>query len=451
MKTRILSAFLAALMLLGALAAAPGAAIAGAAGHVHALIRLDAVKPTCTEPGSIEHWVCAGCGQLFLTASASHAVSANEVSVPALGHFYGDWTVITPATCTEPGFGTRKCERCGEVMTSVSGKVQTEYPNTAPRGQKLSFTAPYLSVPAGTAEVTFDLRMTNVDPRLGVGSIRATVKVEGARIKSVDQADLVGDGVGKFFVVGDMSDSVTFMWADDADGWFAPAANAATITVELPENAAPGDRFDIDVVTSQDQWNYLSYSDSSSTITALGAYAVDGDIEITEPVDPDKTIPALGHDFAAAVTPATCTEAGYVTFTCDRCGMTYTTENGRPAGHKWSTWKVMVPATEDEKGVKARVCEVCGATETRAIPRPGDPDDSLEPDDTDVPFDPGVNDVIPGDFNGDFRVNAKDVVALMKAIISGTAESNAAADFNGDGKVNAKDVVALMKAIVRAR
>ena len=54
-----------------------------------------------------------------------------------------------------------------------------------------------------------------------------------------------------------------------------------------------------------------------------------------------------------------------------------------------------------------------------------------------------------GDANGDGKINAKDVTAIMKYLVGfsdGLDES--AADFNGDGKINAKDVTALMKAIV---
>ncbi|MBO4868468.1 MAG: dockerin type I repeat-containing protein [Clostridia bacterium] len=52
-----------------------------------------------------------------------------------------------------------------------------------------------------------------------------------------------------------------------------------------------------------------------------------------------------------------------------------------------------------------------------------------------------------GDFNGDGKVNAKDVVSLMKALVSGGA-SVFIADVTGDGKVNAKDVIALMKMLI---
>lgn len=50
---------------------------------------------------------------------------------------------------------------------------------------------------------------------------------------------------------------------------------------------------------------------------------------------PQEEIPALGHNYVGVVTtPATCTEPGEMTYTCDRCGDSYTEEI--PAeGHDW--------------------------------------------------------------------------------------------------------------------
>ena len=58
----------------------------------------------------------------------------------------------------------------------------------------------------------------------------------------------------------------------------------------------------------------------------------------------------------------------------------------------------------------------------------------------------------PGDVNGDGKVNAKDVTAIMKALTGVKQKSydSFVADFNADGKVNAKDVTALMKFLVGA-
>lgn len=56
----------------------------------------------------------------------------------------------------------------------------------------------------------------------------------------------------------------------------------------------------------------------------------------------------------------------------------------------------------------------------------------------------------PGDVNGDGKINAKDVSALMRSIVGWTSDSfdPDAADMTGDKKLNARDVIALMKLIV---
>lgn len=54
-----------------------------------------------------------------------------------------------------------------------------------------------------------------------------------------------------------------------------------------------------------------------------------------------------------------------------------------------------------------------------------------------------------GDVNGDGKINARDVTALMKYLAGGAYVDRVLADVNGDGKVNAKDVTALMKLVAK--
>jgi hypothetical protein len=78
-------------------------------------------------------------------------------------------------------------------------------------------------------------------------------------------------------------------------------------------------------------------------------------------------IPALGHNYVAAVTKQpTCTEAGVKTYTCTRCGDTYT-EPIPALGHDFGPWAVETPARPGVPGVEIRVCQRCGEKETREI------------------------------------------------------------------------------------
>lgn len=68
---------------------------------------------------------------------------------------------------------------------------------------------------------------------------------------------------------------------------------------------------------------------------------------------------ALGHDYKSEVTAPTCTEMGYTTNTCVRCGDTNESNYTEPAGHKPSDWIVDKQPTTDSEGSKHKECTVC--------------------------------------------------------------------------------------------
>ena len=65
------------------------------------------VEPTCTEKGYTVH-TCSVCG---------YSYSDNEVA--ALGHSWGEWTVVKDANCNAPGEQVRTCSVCGETQSEV--------------------------------------------------------------------------------------------------------------------------------------------------------------------------------------------------------------------------------------------------------------------------------------------------------------------------------------------
>ena len=79
-------------------------------------------------------------------------------------------------------------------------------------------------------------------------------------------------------------------------------------------------------------------------------------------------IPALGHDHVAIVTVPTCTEKGYTTHTCSRCGDSYVDTYVDALGHAWDAGVVTVEPTEETEGEMLYTCTVCHATRTEVIP-----------------------------------------------------------------------------------
>ena len=67
-----------------------------------AAVEENRVEATCTEAGSYDLVVyCTVCGE---------ELSREHKTIEALGHDWGEWTVTTPATCTEAGSEIRTCK-----------------------------------------------------------------------------------------------------------------------------------------------------------------------------------------------------------------------------------------------------------------------------------------------------------------------------------------------------
>lgn len=92
------------------------------------------------------------------------------------------------------------------------------------------------------------------------------------------------------------------------------------------------------------------------------------DADATTPYDP--TISALGHSYNAVVTAPTCTEGGYTTYTCTRCGDSYTGDETAALGHSWNNGEIITAANCVDTGVKKYTCtrDNCGATKNETVP-----------------------------------------------------------------------------------
>lgn len=73
-------------------------------------------------------------------------------------------------------------------------------------------------------------------------------------------------------------------------------------------------------------------------------------------------------EYTATVTPPTCTERGFTTYTCKQCGYTYTGDVTAPA-HTSGEWVTVKEPTTTEAGLKQLACSVCGKVlEEQEIP-----------------------------------------------------------------------------------
>ena len=77
--------------------------------------------------------------------------------------------------------------------------------------------------------------------------------------------------------------------------------------------------------------------------------------------------PLCEHEYTATVTVPTCTEAGFSTFLCGKCGKTYIGDDTDALGHDFEQWKTTTVPTCTVEGVERRDCTRCDAYEERAL------------------------------------------------------------------------------------
>jgi hypothetical protein len=84
---------------------------------------------------------------------------------------------------------------------------------------------------------------------------------------------------------------------------------------------------------------------------------------------------SFGHDYEAVVTAPTCTEEGYTTYTCSRCGDSYVDDTVAALGHDYVLTEKLDPTREDD-GYEIHTCSRCGDTQKKVLPAIGNEPDA---------------------------------------------------------------------------
>ena len=127
---------------------------------------------------------------------------------------------------------------------------------------------------------------------------------------------------------------------------------AVTTTITLPK------------LTTTD-YNYSIIQEATCTTNGTGRYTWKTTNYGTFSFD--VAIPKSGHSYSDTVTPPTCTEQGYTTYTCSRCGDSYQDSYVDALGHNFGSWTQSKAPTCTEKGEEKRTCSRCNFTESREI------------------------------------------------------------------------------------
>lgn len=79
------------------------------------------------------------------------------------------------------------------------------------------------------------------------------------------------------------------------------------------------------------------------------------------PTEPEPTEPPHEHSYTSSILSATCTEAGYTTYTC-QCGDSYTDNHEGALGHNYKS--TVIEATKQNGGYTQHTCSRCEDTYT---------------------------------------------------------------------------------------
>ena len=74
------------------------------------------------------------------------------------------------------------------------------------------------------------------------------------------------------------------------------------------------------------------------------------------------------HSYSAVVTPPTCDQQGYTTYTCTGCGYSYKDHYVAASGHSWDDGVVTIEPTETVPGERLYTCLLCDCTKKVTIP-----------------------------------------------------------------------------------
>ncbi len=88
------------------------------------LKHVEAVAATCNAEGNVEYWYCEDCMTVYLDAECTKVTNMQSVKIPAAGHAWGEWVVITEATEEAEGLMERSCANCGNKEQKVLEKLE---------------------------------------------------------------------------------------------------------------------------------------------------------------------------------------------------------------------------------------------------------------------------------------------------------------------------------------
>lgn len=303
--------------------------------------------------------------------------------IPEHIHGFGEWYVSENATCTESGVRIRSCE-CGEnqseaipanghVEENLSAKESTCTETGLTEGKKCSICGEILAaqqeVPLKAHAEVIDEETDATCTKTGLteGSHCSACGITLVAQKEIPLAahtydDKYDDNCN---VCGHIRDAeCAHIETEIINGYEATCTSTGLTDGEKCSKCG-------ELLTSQKVAGVKPHTevidnafDATCTFTGLteGKHcSVCGLILVAQTI-----VPMLEHTYSSVITPPTCTEQGYTTYTCN-CGDCYVSNYVDKIAHNFGEWFVVKDSTTSDEGLRERWCD-CGERETEIIP-----------------------------------------------------------------------------------
>lgn len=288
-------------------------------GENHRFVLLDSIKAGCTTLG-YDRYLCTSCGKIEKRDYAD-----------SLGHAW-QGIVVREATCETDGKLLELCSRCGQMKQTATPKGEHTYESHTVAA---TCTSPGYTVKE--CSVCGDRHITDVTAALPhsyeAHTIPASCETGGKTIHRCD-------GCGSSFVT-DYTSPLGHSWDQGT----------------LVTNATCTGEGVMEYRCTRCGYHRIEGSEAAGHVPGNPATC-------TEPQLCTRCgaviAKALGHAYKSEVKAPTCTEMGYTTNTCTRCGDTSKSDYTESAGHKPGDWIIDKEPTADSEGSKHKECENCG-------------------------------------------------------------------------------------------
>ena len=323
-----------------------GYVMAGKLSHTHTPIYYAAEAATCVKEGSLEHWYCTGCNQLFADEALTTRTTEAELTVAKTEHSWLDVETVD-ATCQVAGYKVRECQAGGCTAKETYDRTEMLKCNE----EQTDYLAPTCDT-EGYTELTCTMCATSRRITLGKVGHSYEATVVDPTCTAQGYTSYACSKCNDAYIDEDSyTEKLPHSYEEETVGatCTAPGSVSYVCSVCGHLEAEPT------VIPAN------GHSWTEATCTAGAACEVCG----------ATGAPALPHVFDAENNTvsvdkvATCTEKGEITVKCSNCDTTSTLTTDM-TGHTASDWSdyVTVATCTKERKIVCTVCDTTISSET---------------------------------------------------------------------------------------